>query len=47
MKTSEDKRMVKLYFFENCPFWTYIKKNQDIHFGCMVIPLNPHSVYTL
>ena len=26
MKAKEDKRMVKLDFSQNCPFWTYIKK---------------------
>ena len=25
MKTEEDERMIKLDFFQNCPFWTYIK----------------------
>ena len=32
MKTREDKRLDKLNFFQNCPFWTYIEKNQHIHF---------------
>ena len=32
MKKREDKRMVKHEFLQNCPFWTYINKNQHIHF---------------
>ena len=32
-KEDEDKRMVKLaFYFQNFPFWTYIKKNQHVHF---------------
>ena len=45
-KIRQDKRIVKHQLFQNYSFWTYIKKNQHIHFSCMVIPLGLHSVYT-
>jgi len=37
-----DKRrqeMVKLEFFQNCPFWTCVKKFNTFTFWCMIIPL--------
>jgi len=48
MKTTKDKRMVKLEFHSNMPFWTYInlKKFSTFNLRCMVIPLGPHAVYT-
>ena len=46
MKTREDKRTVKLEFFQNCPFWTYNKKIRTFTFWCMVIPIDPHSLFT-
>jgi hypothetical protein len=32
MKTRQDKRTVKLDFFLNYPFWTYIKKSSHSPF---------------
>ena len=34
------------FFFQICPFWTYIKKFNTFTFWCVVIPLSPHSIYT-
>jgi hypothetical protein len=50
-KTREDKRMIELDLKNKippkCPLWAYIKKISTLTFWFMVIPLGPHSVYTL
>ena len=49
MKRREDKRMISLEF--SLPKLSFLdiclkKKPNTFNFGCMVIPLNSHSVYT-
>ena len=45
VKTREDNKLD--FFFQKCPFWAYIKKqNQHIYFWYMLVPRGPHSVYT-
>ena len=46
MKTREDNKLVKLEFFQTCPFWAYIKKINTFIIWCMVISLGPRSIYT-
>jgi hypothetical protein len=50
MKTSKDKRMVKLDFFDFPPVKIalagHIVKRPSHSLSIMVIPLGPHSVYT-
>ena len=47
-KIGEDKEWSNLIIiFQNCPLWTYNKNKMNIStFWCMVIPLDPHSLYT-
>jgi hypothetical protein len=46
MKTREGKRMVKpFFFFQNFPFWTYIKKKNIITF-CAWSILLVHILFT-
>jgi hypothetical protein len=47
MKTIPDKRMVKFGIFKNFLFELILKRIDMFTFGCMVVPLGPHSDYTL
>ena len=51
IKTREDKRMVNhdliWLFFKTAFFGHILKKISTFTFWCMVIPLGPHSIYTM